>query len=632
MAGQVTARGSLGHGGPAARGRRGRAPAARRRHRAARQDARARAGGDGGDRVARVRRDAQPVGPGPHAGGSSGGSAAAVAAGLAAAALGTDGAGSIRIPAGVLRPVRPQAPARPRADGARLERHVGDRRAHARRARLRAVPRRRRRARRRRSPTPRRARPARCGSPTRSGVPRGLTASVDDEQRGAVERTAERLRDLGHSGRGARPRLRQRRRQRDDALPRGRAQRAGARWRIPSGSRARPAGWRAWDAKIPSFLVARAHAQEAVDRERIGALFDEFDVLMTPGVHAPAAADRRVARAARAADAQRDGELRRAPPDLEPHGPARRGRAGRGRAGRLPGRGPARRPRPATRRRCSRSRRSSRPTPAGSRAGRRWPREHAGRAARARDRVAHEAGAELRDAFGRLGGCEISAKSTPTDLVSEADVSTERLIRARLEAARPDDAIMGEEGDDRPGTSGLRWVVDPLDGTVNFLFGIPQWCVSIACRGRRRRARGRRVRPDARRDLGGDARRRRDAGRRAVCARPRATSWPPRSSPPASATTPRCASRRRGSWRGCCRACATCGGSARPRSTSPGPPPAASTPTTSAASSTGTSPRARSSARAPGSPCTSCRRRRRPTRPARRGAGARAELLALVTD
>ncbi len=95
--------------------------------------------------------------------------------------------------------------------------------------------------------------------------------------------------------------------------------------------------------------------------------------------------------------------------------------------------------------------------------------------------VAHEAGAGLRDAFGRLGDLAISAKSTPTDLVSEADVATERLIRERLEAARPDDAILGEEGDDRAGTSGLRWVVDPLDGTVNFLFGIPQWCVSIAC-------------------------------------------------------------------------------------------------------------------------------------------------------
>jgi myo-inositol-1(or 4)-monophosphatase len=95
--------------------------------------------------------------------------------------------------------------------------------------------------------------------------------------------------------------------------------------------------------------------------------------------------------------------------------------------------------------------------------------------------VAHEAGAGLREAFGRLGELAISAKSTPTDLVSDADVATERLIRARLEAARPDDAILGEEGHDRAGTSGLRWVVDPLDGTVNFLFGIPQWCVSIAC-------------------------------------------------------------------------------------------------------------------------------------------------------
>ena len=96
--------------------------------------------------------------------------------------------------------------------------------------------------------------------------------------------------------------------------------------------------------------------------------------------------------------------------------------------------------------------------------------------------VAHEAGAGLREAFSRLGdgGLAIHAKSTPTDLVSEADVATERRIRARLEAARPDDAIMGEEGDDRPGTSGLRWVVDPLDGTVNFLFGLPQWCVSVA--------------------------------------------------------------------------------------------------------------------------------------------------------
>ncbi len=74
----------------------------------------------------------------------------------------------------------------------------------------------------------------------------------------------------------------------------------------------------------------------------------------------------------------------------------------------------------------------------------------------------------------------VSAKSTPTDLVSELDVAAEELIRGRITDARPDDAIMGEEGDDHPGTSGRRWIVDPLDGTVNYLFGIPQWCVSVA--------------------------------------------------------------------------------------------------------------------------------------------------------
>ncbi len=74
----------------------------------------------------------------------------------------------------------------------------------------------------------------------------------------------------------------------------------------------------------------------------------------------------------------------------------------------------------------------------------------------------------------------VSSKSTPTDLVSEVDVATEELIRSRLADARPDDAVMGEEGDDLAGTSGRRWIVDPLDGTVNYLFGIPQWCVSVA--------------------------------------------------------------------------------------------------------------------------------------------------------
>jgi myo-inositol-1(or 4)-monophosphatase len=79
----------------------------------------------------------------------------------------------------------------------------------------------------------------------------------------------------------------------------------------------------------------------------------------------------------------------------------------------------------------------------------------------------------------------VTSKSTPTDLVSEADTESERAIRELLAARRPDDGIVGEEGSDEPGSSGLRWVVDPLDGTVNFLFSIPQWCVSVAVRDER---------------------------------------------------------------------------------------------------------------------------------------------------
>jgi myo-inositol-1(or 4)-monophosphatase len=93
--------------------------------------------------------------------------------------------------------------------------------------------------------------------------------------------------------------------------------------------------------------------------------------------------------------------------------------------------------------------------------------------------VAREAGRQLRDAFAGPA-VNVTAKSTATDLVSEADHAAERLIRERLLAARPGDGVLGEEGGDAAGTTGVRWVVDPLDGTVNFLFGIPQWAVSIA--------------------------------------------------------------------------------------------------------------------------------------------------------
>lgn len=99
--------------------------------------------------------------------------------------------------------------------------------------------------------------------------------------------------------------------------------------------------------------------------------------------------------------------------------------------------------------------------------------------------TAREAGGLLLERFKRGNELALASKSSPTDLVSEADLASERLIRERLAAARPDDGLLGEEGGGEDGTSGLTWVVDPLDGTVNFLFGIPQWCVSIAVRDER---------------------------------------------------------------------------------------------------------------------------------------------------
>jgi myo-inositol-1(or 4)-monophosphatase len=96
--------------------------------------------------------------------------------------------------------------------------------------------------------------------------------------------------------------------------------------------------------------------------------------------------------------------------------------------------------------------------------------------------AATSAGALLLERVRRGAEREIASKSTPTDLVSEADLTAERAIRELLARRRPDDGFVGEEGAHSEGSSGLNWVVDPLDGTVNFLFGIPQWCVSVAVR------------------------------------------------------------------------------------------------------------------------------------------------------
>ncbi len=94
-------------------------------------------------------------------------------------------------------------------------------------------------------------------------------------------------------------------------------------------------------------------------------------------------------------------------------------------------------------------------------------------------RAARETGALLQHHNVR-GLRGLDTKSTATDMVSDADREAEELLVQILTAARPHDALLGEEGAGREGTSGLRWVVDPLDGTTNFVFGYPQWAVSVA--------------------------------------------------------------------------------------------------------------------------------------------------------
>ena len=84
-------------------------------------------------------------------------------------------------------------------------------------------------------------------------------------------------------------------------------------------------------------------------------------------------------------------------------------------------------------------------------------------------------------ARGRSSAAEhVDVKSSPVDVVTAVDKASEELIVGRLLAARPDDGLLGEEGASRTGTSGVRWVVDPIDGTVNFLYGVPAYAVSIA--------------------------------------------------------------------------------------------------------------------------------------------------------
>jgi len=75
---------------------------------------------------------------------------------------------------------------------------------------------------------------------------------------------------------------------------------------------------------------------------------------------------------------------------------------------------------------------------------------------------------------------EVATKSTGTDMVTAVDRASEAFIVGTLAKERPDDGVLGEEGSSREGTTGVRWIIDPLDGTTNYLYAIPQFGVSIA--------------------------------------------------------------------------------------------------------------------------------------------------------
>jgi myo-inositol-1(or 4)-monophosphatase len=95
------------------------------------------------------------------------------------------------------------------------------------------------------------------------------------------------------------------------------------------------------------------------------------------------------------------------------------------------------------------------------------------------ERVARAAGLVLEEHF-REPARGVRTKGDPRELVSEADLAADRVIRVLLKQERPDDAILTEEAPEAPGASGRRWLVDPLDGTTNFLRRLRYWCVSVA--------------------------------------------------------------------------------------------------------------------------------------------------------
>jgi len=213
--------------------------------------------------------------------------------------------------------------------------------------------------------------------------------------------------------------------------------------------------------------------------------------------------------------------------------------------------------------------------------------------------VARSAGELLLDGLHRAR-TSVRTKSSRTDMVTEMDIASESLIATSLHRQRPGDAIIGEEGARQEGSTGVRWIVDPLDGTTNYLYAWPAFAVSIAaevdglvavgivhdplhaedvrrhpweaepgCRTPTLAGRG----PDPRRGGVSAARRRRHS----PTARRRRRGWATRWSAPASTTTPDCAPVRPRYSPMCCRRCATFAELAPPPSICAGSRPGALT-------------------------------------------------------
>jgi len=93
--------------------------------------------------------------------------------------------------------------------------------------------------------------------------------------------------------------------------------------------------------------------------------------------------------------------------------------------------------------------------------------------------IARKAGDLLMD---RPASWDLTVKSTAIDIATQMDLASEKLIVEGILAARPDDGIIGEEGASRASKSGVTWVIDPVDGTVNYFYGLPGWAISIAAK------------------------------------------------------------------------------------------------------------------------------------------------------